>query len=128
MNTSADKPALKVVKPSLTITVLTNANDYLTKTYSRENGEIVKRTAAQMYEGNARRVALDGLAGLADVLTGLTDRQALTYGVTVKANVTVVTKKKVKDTPGGGVIRNYRHLNFHEIFFDLGPSRRRQRT
>jgi hypothetical protein len=114
-----DKSPLVIVKSAPTATRLTNVNGPLTKSYAMVNGKLEKNTAAQMYEGQAQRITVEDLNALAEVLSGLAGNQALTFGVTKKASVSIVTKAKVKDFPEA-IARIPEHFKFSRapgIFF-----------
>jgi predicted P-loop ATPase len=111
MSAAPDKPPLRAVKSVPTLTILTNAHGALTKSYELIDDKLEKRTAAQMYEGQAQRIAVENLNTLADVLLGLESSQALTFGVSKKASATVVTKPKLKEHPEA-IARTPEHLKF----------------
>ena len=64
------------------LTILTNNQGYATKVFTlNENGELSKRSAANIYEGQAERVAIANLAELRDLIGRLQPKQALCFGV-----------------------------------------------
>lgn len=94
----------------MSFTKFTSTAGPLTKTFTREpDGTVVKRAAAHLWRGRAERVEVDSLDGLRDVLEGLTDHQALGWGVPNggRREVTIAPGKSVSggSAPPGAVAR-----------------------
>lgn len=66
-----------------------------------DTGKLVKESCGEMLQGTYRRAAVAGISDFADVLRGLTHKDAFVFGL-VEGNETgyVVTKAKKKDHPG----------------------------
>jgi hypothetical protein len=71
-------------RPTLDIelTILTNNQGYATKVFGLDqSGQLAKRSAANIYEGQAERIAIANLAELRDLIGSLQPTQALCFGV-----------------------------------------------
>src|SRR6478672_4256175 len=86
------------------IVIFTKTKGPLTKHIKLSaDGKPKSTPAGALAQGSARRVALDGLAQLADVITELGSNQALALGALradLPAEVKVVTKDKLKGAAG----------------------------
>lgn len=95
------------------VTVITNASGPACKTFSlNADGDLMKRSAAQISEGEARRVEVAGLAGLLQLIKGLRSNEALTYGVPEVEHARLVTKKAKKLNGSRAICRDREHFRF----------------
>ncbi|NBA96298.1 hypothetical protein [Pseudomonas sp. R5(2019)] len=62
------------------------------------NGELVKEPGGALYAGEARKLKLSGLDEFAQLLTGLTPANALSYGINGHDHALVVSKAKLATT------------------------------
>ena len=102
--------------PSVAVTVITNSKGLACKTFELIDGKLVKKSAAQIYEGEARRVEVAGLAGLLRLINGLRSDQALTYGVPAGGieRAAIVTQKQKRLNGSAAICRDRRHFCFAE--------------
>ena len=75
------------------MTVIANSEGLACKTFELVDGKLIKKSAAQIYEGAARRVEVAGLGGLLQLIKGLRSNEALTYGVPGAEHARIVTKE-----------------------------------
>ncbi len=95
---------------ALAFTRFASTGGPLTKTFTlHPDGTVGKKAAAQLWKGRAERVEVRTLEELRDVLEGLTDRQALGWGVPTggRREVTIAPGKTVAGgaAPPGAVAR-----------------------
>lgn len=99
----------------------------LTKCYSLEDGELHKKTAAQMTAGEITRVQVDSAAQFAVVLQQLEHNQALCYGVTEHDSVKVYSRKEYerRGEPADAITRTKDHFSWSDgpgiLFLDYDP-------
>ena len=95
---------------ALAFTRFTSTAGPLTKTFTLQpDGTVKKEAAAQLWKGRAERVEVRNVEELRDVVEGLTDRQALGWGVPTggRREVTIAPGKSVSggSAPPGAVAR-----------------------
>ena len=77
------------------VAVITARNPALvSKHFLYLNGEVIKRTSAEVYSGQVDIVPVAGLPGFANLLASLGANQCVTYGLPAKAPVELVTEKE----------------------------------
>lgn len=87
-------------QPRATLTRLTS-DAPIGKAYELDaSGALVSASRAAFVSGRAERCEVATVAELAELIRGLTDRQALAFGVTAQPVATVTTKKRLPTTPG----------------------------
>lgn len=94
------------------LSVFTNGSGLLTKHFSLDAaGALQKRSTAQLVEGIVQRVEIASLERLQAVLDDLEPNQAVAYGIAEQASARVVTKAKLRSSPGA-VARDRQHFAF----------------
>ena len=77
------------------VTVITASNpSRLTKKYVLRDGELAKEEGGALVEGQANIQEFSGPCEFRKLLVGLSENQALTYGLPKVANIRVLSKKK----------------------------------
>ena len=100
--------------PSVAVCIITNGNGPAAKTFELVDGKLVKKSAAQIYEGEVCRVEVAGLAGLLQLIKELRSNEALTYGVPEVEHARLVTQKAKALNRGGAICRDRQHFRFAE--------------
>ncbi len=104
--------------PETKLTVITNtaAEGYATKAISRsDDGTLLKRPAAGIYEGTFETVSFRGIEQFAEILDSLTSRQALAYGRAAVPQGRIVTQERLKaGAPADAIARDAEHFVFPE--------------
>ncbi len=100
--------------PSVAVCVITNRNGPAAKTFELVDGKLIKKSAAQIYEGEARRVEAAGLLGLLELIKGLRSNEALTYGIPEAERARLVSQKAKALNGSGAVCRDRAHFRFAE--------------
>ncbi len=100
--------------PPVAFTVITSATGSVAKGFELgENGKLIKRSHAEVYEGQAQRVAVADLAHLLQTIEKLNDNQALCFGVTDVPTARVVTQRTLKSgTVPGAIARDRAHFRY----------------
>lgn len=122
---------------ALAFTRFTSTAGPLTKTFTPQpDGTVKKEAAAQLWKGRAERVEVHNVEELRDVLEGLTDHQALGWGVPTggRREVTIAPGKSVAGgaAPPGAVARTKQEFEWpdgpgglildHDTGRDGGPA------
>ena len=96
----------------IAFTVIENDRGAAAKTFSlNPDGSLKKRSAAQIFEGKARRVEVESLEEFIELRAGLRSNQALCYGVTEASSARLVTQRDLSKAPGA-IARNHKHFKF----------------
>jgi predicted P-loop ATPase len=82
------------------MTRLANTHGLLTKSYELVEGQLVKSTRANLYEGTAQRVGISDLKDLAAAFAALAPNEGLAYGIAKKAQATITTVAHKTKLPG----------------------------
>jgi hypothetical protein len=99
---------------SVAATIVSNDKGPAAKTFELADGTLVKKSAAQIYKGEARCVKVAGLGGLLRLIKGLRSNEALTYGVPEMEHACVVTQKAKALNGTGAICRDREHFDFLE--------------
>jgi hypothetical protein len=102
--------------PAVALTLITNSTGPATKTFSLDaDGKLVKKSAAQIVRGEARRVAVSGVAGLLNLVKGLSSNEALVYGLADVNPARIVTqRRRALNGSAGAVCRDEKTFHFAE--------------
>ena len=96
----------------ITFTVLENSNGSLTKRFHLdESDKLAKKTAGKLFSGKATRRSVSSPAEFASFLSTLQAHQALAFGVTERAEATIVTQGELATNPGA-IARDRQHFRF----------------
>ena len=98
------------------LTILTNNQGYATKVFTlNENGELSKRSAANIYEGHAERVAIANVADLHDLIGRLPPTQALCFGVAKRQRARLLTQETLRSgSYPDAIARDRDHFSFRQ--------------
>jgi hypothetical protein len=96
------------------LTVLTNDQGYATKIFDLdEGGKLQKRSAANIYEGKALRISIEGLVQLRDILGQLKPNQALCFGVPEREEARLITQETLRSGAfPDAIARDRDHFSF----------------
>lgn len=122
---TAQSQVQAAVASSAPITVLTNDNGNLTKTFFLdENGKVQKQAAAKLIYGSYRVCHVADLAELNVVLDSLAPTEAATYGRPVTDQGNVIAQS-VKNLAAGAITRTRQNFHFGEgagiLMLDYDP-------
>ncbi|MGD9667835.1 MAG: primase-helicase family protein [Hyphomicrobiaceae bacterium] len=98
----------------ISLTLLTNDQGYTAKVFSLDgNGQLEKKSAAEIYEGSATQEDVDNLAELGRLISKLNPTQALCYGIAPIKEARLVTKEVLRSGQAQNVIaRDRSHFSF----------------
>ena len=100
--------------PPVRLTVIQNDKGLATKVFRLSaEGSLLKTSAAQVYEGNAREVSVSDLEELLAVITELKANEALCFGIMGRAKARLVSQKSLAADPHA-VARDRAHFSFAE--------------
>ena len=113
--TSKPKPRASSDVPNVLLTVITNSNGPIAKEFwLEEDGKLGKKSAAQVWDGTAEVVTVNGLAGVSDLIRGLKPNLALVYGVPTLEKARLVTVKQLRagELPPDAIARTNDEFTF----------------
>ena len=98
------------------LTLLTNNQGYATKVFSLdEDGQLRKRSAANIYEGHAERLAIANLGELRDLIAKLPSNQALCFGVPKLKEARLLTQETLRSgSYPDAIARDRNHFSFRQ--------------
>ena len=99
------------------ITIIRNTKGPLTKSFTLQDGRLKKTAAADLVEGVATQVKVEGLCHLATILEGLDSNEAITFGVSRFTKTRIVTQNALQRGVCGAVCRDRAHF-----FWPKGPA------
>ena len=99
---------------AIALTIVRNNQGPLSKAFCLENGDLKKRAAAYLSDGVARRVDVDNIRQLAEVIENLIDCEAVTLGITSQEKVRIATQKAIAAgrAPSGAISRDSDHFKW----------------
>ncbi|MGA7327334.1 MAG: hypothetical protein WBX25_23300 [Rhodomicrobium sp.] len=102
--------------PHVALTIIENACGPATKAFSLDPcGKLQKNSAAEIYEGTAKRIEIAGLVDLMRLIDSLQPNQALCYGVAENPSARLVTQEVLRERSAPGAIaRDRNHFSFPE--------------
>jgi hypothetical protein len=129
--TEKNKPDLQETQspcdqPIVQFTLIENSEGLATKQFRLDDdGNLVKKSAAQIYNGKATRLEVAGIGQFMRGRALRTSCQALCYGVADVEEAQLVTQRALSQHPGA-LARDRDHLPFQDgkpgiIFFDHDP-------
>ena len=101
------------------ITIIRNTKGPLTKSFTLQDWRSKKTAAADLVEGVATQVKVEGLCHLAAILEGLDSNEAITLGVSRFTKTRIVTQNALQRGVCGAVCRDRAHFFF---FWPKGPA------
>ncbi len=98
------------------LTILTNNQGYATKVFRLdEDGQLRKRSAANIYEGRACRVAVGNLDELRGLIENLQPKQALCFGIAEREDARLLTQETLRSgSYPDAIARDREHFSFRE--------------
>ena len=98
------------------LTVLTNNEGYAAKVFGLDkDGQLTKRSAVAIYEGQADRVAIANLAELRDLIPRLQPTQALCFGVPKLKRARLLTQETLRSgSYPDALARDRDHFSFRQ--------------
>ena len=94
-----DEKVIDNAAESLQVTRFTaRTPDRLSKAFRLDGGRLVKESGGQLFDGTAEQITTD-ITGFAELLTTLTPRQALAYGVSDYSAARVVPARNLPAQP-----------------------------
>jgi hypothetical protein len=94
---------------------ITNSSGSIAKTFSLDDsGRLIKRSAAQVWEGTSEVVTVDGLEGVSQLIHKLGSSEAVVYGTprTEKALLVALKRLRAGDHPAGAIARTNEEFGF----------------
>lgn len=103
---------LECAAPLAAFTIVENRTGPLSKHLTLSHHGIHKTAAAVLVDGLATRTAVADLAQLAEIVEGLTSRQALVFGIAKQDRVRLATQKAIAAglAPKGAICRDRKHF------------------
>ncbi len=98
------------------LTILTNNQGYATKVFRLdEDGQLRMRSAANIYEGRANRVAVGNLDELRGLIENLQPSQALCFGIAEREDARLLTQETLRSgSCPDAIARDREHFSFRE--------------
>ena len=98
------------------LTVLSNDKGYATKVFDLDDkGQLRKRSAANIYEGEAERVTVKGLKELKDLIEILPSSSALCFGTAEKPKARLPTQEALRaGSYPDAIARDREHFSFRK--------------
>ena len=96
------------------LTLLVNNEGAATKVFDLDGaGQLRSQSAANIYEGLAKRIAVAGLADLRDLVQGLQPNQAFCFGVAENQEARLFTQETLRSgSVPGAIARDREHFSF----------------
>jgi hypothetical protein len=97
------------------------------KVFDLEDGKLVTKSAAQIYEGRIRRVTVEGLAGIKAFVDALEPNQAICWGVPTRDSARLVTQEELRrGVAPDAIARDHDHIRWKQgepavALFDYDP-------
>jgi hypothetical protein len=92
------------------ITIIRNTKGPLTKSFTLQDGQLKKTTAADLVEGVATQVKVEDLCHFATILEGLDCHEAIAFGVSRFTKTRIVTQNALRRGVHSAVCRDRAHF------------------